>query len=366
MSFRALFLLGLFLFPTEGVLAQVSEQRSSPLTRCVSRQLSATPVPGVLISDGEHIYAGTADGTLSAFDAKDVAPVWRVELGGEFASGLVLTEGGVVVVTNAVATERAADGSTLRLLSRDSGVTSWVVKLPFSERYFLARVNGSIAAVNNEGQITSVDRSTGQIQWQSAPLGKLSARPSFTAASILIPTSDKSLIVISAKAGSLISRQSTEFIPTAAAFFKNEAIVAGDERGNVTLFASQNAKSVWRFKSGAGVTFVSATDNGILVTSLDNFVYLISDYNGDVVWKRRLTGRVVEGGLAVEGHFVVLINGENAAYVIDLQKGKVTDAIPASDVDMISRVPALVRNRTFVLSTLYSLDTYAFGGCSAN
>ncbi|MEK7857032.1 MAG: hypothetical protein AAB288_13145, partial [Acidobacteriota bacterium] len=102
---------------------------------------------------------------------------------------------------------------------------------------------------------------------------------------------------------------------------------------------------------------------GITFSSLDNFIYFISDYNGDVIWKRRLSGRVADAGLAIEQQLVVLINGENAIFLIDRQKGKITDSIPAVDSDLVSRVAVFVRERMFVIATINSLQTYSLGSC---
>lgn len=363
MSFRILILVAMSVSLLHGTFAQGPELKSAAVVRCTSRPLPSTPVAGVLASDGERVYAGTANGSLYSFESKDLTLAWRVEVGGEFVSGILLAENAIVIATNQSGKENSADGSTIRLLSKESGVTTWSAKLPYSDKYYLGRINGSVAAISNEGQITLIDRPSGQIQIQAGPFGKLSAKPAFSPTNALIATLDKNLMVISARTGSLVFKQTTEFTATAVGFLKDDNVVAGDERGNVILFGARETRSVWKFKSGGGVTFVFEAAGGILVTSLDNFVYLISDYNGDVVWKRRLTGRVVEGGLAIENSFVVLINGENSAFVIDLLKGKVTDTISASDTDLVNRVPVYVRDRFFVLSSLNALELYSLSGC---
>lgn len=365
MPFRLLifiFAMGLLVGET---WTQNSEQAPSAVVKCATLSMPAPPVSGVLASDGERIYAGTANGTLSSFDSSDLSVAWRVELGGEFISGIAFTESGAVVVTNSSGSANGSGGSTIRHFSKDSGVPTWSAKLPLAERYYLGRINGTVAAISSEGSVTLLDRLTGALQFQVGPLGKLSAKPSFSTTSVLLATLDKSLIVVSAKTGGIVVRHSTEFVTTSVALLKNERIAAGDERGNVKLFGVQDTKTVWRFKSGAGVTFIAEANEGILVTSLDNFVYFISDYNGDVIWKRRLTGRVAEGGITIENNFVVVINGENSAFVIDLFKGKVTDAIPSTDNDLINRVPVHVRDKIFVLSTLNSLDLYSLAACPA-
>ena len=347
-----------------GVFAQNGSSKQTALAQCTRRTVLVPPSPGTLASDGNQVFVGYLNGTIEALSSGTLESNWRVELGGEFVSDLTLIENGIAVVTNPSREPVAAgDVSTIRLLSKESGITTWAVKLAYSERYFIGRINGRLSIVSKEGQVTLLDRSSGQVQWQTMPVGKLSARPVFSPGSVALATGDKHLTVISAQGGRVISRQPTDFASTAITYLKKDAIAAGDERGNVTLFGAEISKAVWRFKSGAAISSVSETEEGILVTSLDNFVYLISDYNGDVIWKRRLTGRVLDGGLAINGHFVVFIYGENSGFVMSLDEGRLTDVVPHRDKDLVNRVPVFVRDRTFALTTVDSVEIFSLGGC---
>ena len=353
-----------FLAGNSGAPAQAGRAKQTALAQCLHRTVSVPPGPGTLASDGNQIFVGYLNGTIEALSSGTLESNWRSELGGEFVSDLALLENGIAVVTNPSRDGNAAgEQSTVRLLSKESGITTWAAKVGYSERYFIGRINGSLAVVSKGGQVALLDRNSGQVHWQTMPIGRLSARPVFSATSVALATVDKHLTVISAQGGRVISRQPTDFVSTAITYLEKDSIAAGDERGNVTLFSSEISKTVWRFKSGAAVSSVSETEEGILVTSLDNFVYLISDYNGDVIWKRRLTGRVLDGGLAINGHFVVFIYGENSGFVMSLDEGRLTDAVPSLHKDLVNRVPVLVRGRTFVLTTVDSVDLFSLGGC---
>lgn len=362
MSFRSLILLILAFTAVQPVVGQTSPKLAA-ISKCASRPIGSAPISGVLASDGDRIYAGTTGGILSAFDSVGLEIQWKAELGGDFASGILIVEGGAVVVTTPSGDAQTTEGATIRLVGRETGISAWSLKIPYAPRYYLGRVNGSIAAISSDGFITLLDRASGKFVSRTGPFGKVSAKPSFTQAAILIATEEKNLIVVSGKDGTLQTKQSAEFVPTAVAFLKNESLAAGDERGNVTLFGAQEAKKIWRFKSGAGISFIGENEAGLLVTSLDNFVYLISDYNGDVIWKKRLTGRVVDGGITLADHFAVLVPSGNAGYVLDLKNGKVTDVISSGDVDLVSRVPVPTVDRTFAVATLFALESYSLGEC---
>jgi hypothetical protein len=86
-------------------------------------------------------------------------------------------------------------------------------------------------------------------------------------------------------------------------------------------------------------------------------------YNGDVIWKRRLPGRVVEGGLALDGLIFVLIYGENSGFLIDSKKGKVLDQIPQSEDNLVGQVPALLDSGKFAVATAGAVTAYSVDGC---
>ncbi|MGD9561135.1 MAG: PQQ-binding-like beta-propeller repeat protein [Pyrinomonadaceae bacterium] len=342
--------------------AQGNGTGGAVLTSCSTRKVES-PARGTLSSDGDRVYIGSNTGTLSSYSAKDLTVLWRSELGGEFGSDVLPTDAGAVVVTNSVPADGTGRDSVLRLIGKDSGVAAWSAKLPFSERYDLGTLGQGIAAVSKEGSVVLLDPGSSRIVRQSQQYGPVSAGPVFAGAKVIIGTSEKRVVVISAMDGSITSQFKVDFAPTSITATNAGALLIGDERGNVSLLSAKDNGVVWKFKSGAAVSSIREIEEGIIVTSLDNFVYLISDYNGDVIWKRRLSGRVVEGGPLVEGHIVVLVYGENLGYVLDLENGKVVGTVRSEEEDFINRSPVLVNGATFAVTTSNSLQTYAVGSC---
>lgn len=355
----------LLIFIPAGLFAQQNGAPSATLSRCSTRLLESSG-RGLLGSDVERVYAGSLNGTLSAFEARNLAPIWRAELGGELASNILLLDSAIVIITNSlVSGSSLGQSSTVRMIGKESGVTAWSVKLEFSEQYYLGRLNGGIAAVSRGGTVFLLDTAAGQVRWQTTAAGELSTSPSFSPGRVAFGTADKRILVVSAINGGRLLKQPTEFVPTSISLLGDGGFLLGDERGNVGLFSAQGQNAIWKFKSGAAVSSVHETDEGVLVTSFDNFVYLISDYNGDVIWKRRLSGRVLEGGLMMGLYFVVLIPSENSGYVLEIESGKVLAVISFAEKDLISRTPVFVRDRTFALTTGNSIEAIAVGGCSA-
>lgn len=339
-----------------GVSARGQADAGQPpaLVHCTKVEIE-TPVRGALASDGGGIYVGTTGGTLTAYDSFDRTIRWRSELGGEIISNVLIVGNGVAVVSG------TEERSIVRLIGKESGVTVWSVKLPQSDRYYLGLLNGGIGAASQDGTAALLDAGSGRTRWQNGPHGRVTAIPIFGSGRMVFGTAEKLLIAIG-QDGNALFKHVLEFEPSTLAFTAENGVLAGDRRGHVVFFTTDN-KIFWKFKSGAAVSSVAETDEGVLVTSLDNFVYFLSDYNGDVIWKRRLPGRLVEGGLIVDNYLVVLLYGENSGYAIDMKTGKVFDTLPGIDADLVNRAPVAVREKTFAFTTTASLEIYSIGGC---
>lgn len=341
----------------------MAEAKVTAFTKC-SEILLANPVPNALAHDTQTIFVGTADGGVQALD-KDISDaVWRTQLGGDIVSNIVATEAGTVVASNPVSAEEKIAESILRSLSKETGLTIWTVRLPFSDQIFLDGTGKSIIAVAREGWAVAVEIRTGRILWQTSPLGTISARPNFSMYGIAFGTTDKQIFILSPETGSVLFQRAADFIPTAISNPTPETLVVGDERGKVALLSLPTGKSIWKFKSGAAVSFVHLSKDGLLVTSLDNFIYLLSAYNGDVIWKRRLSGRVVEGAVVMQGHIITLIYGENSAYLIDLKKGKIVDQIEEHTGNFVNQVPVVIDGSRILITTPKSVEIFAIAGCN--
>jgi outer membrane protein assembly factor BamB len=333
------------------------------LQRCFSLPLRF-PAAGIHASDGVHYYVGSTDGTLYAINSSSGEIAWRTELGGAFISSLLPVDGGLVAVT----APRPGDdpgrssGAKIQHISAGSGVASWSAKLPASESYHLGKLNGSILAVSLEGVITTIKADSGALTGSTIPFGSLSSTPAFATDTVIIGTRDRMVRIIHSD-GRVVERR-TEHVPTAVRLLGRDRFAVGDQRGSLSYFALDGGQSSWSFKSGGAVSWIEETPEGVLITSLDNFVYLLSDYNGNVIWKRRLTGRVVEGGLLTERALLVIPVGDNTVFAIDRLNGKILDTQEFPNTDIVGRVPVQLNATTFAVATQESVDSIGFAGCS--
>ena len=103
-----------------------------------------------------------------------------------------------------------------------------------------------------------------------------------------------------------------------------EGSVYIDEKGNV-FSIDRKGSARWKFKAGGRIIFVKAVGDNLLLGSVDNFVYFMSAEYGNLIWKRRLSGRIASGGVIGDARAVFTVVGDRSAFVIELDDGRVVD-----------------------------------------
>jgi hypothetical protein len=142
----------------------------------------------------------------------------------------------------------------------------------------------------------------------------------------------------------------------------NGDLITGDERGNITRFKGLGPAVSWRFRNGARISTLLATEKGILAASLDNFVYLISSYNGDTRWKKRMPGRVSNIVERTEIVFVETV-GEPTAFLLNLNDGKSAGQAASPDGGEFTQPPVTAQDK-MVFFTSSTIWASSFGPCS--
>jgi outer membrane protein assembly factor BamB len=345
-------------------LSRSEKSEITPLKKCWEYRTEGSN-DKTLASDNIIITIATKSGNIQAINAETSANIWTTDLGGGIVSNIVFADTGVFIVSNAITSKDSApDASILRSLSKKTGITNWTTRLPFSSEIILGIAQGKIITAGREGSITAVDSRNGSINWKALLSGQLTAGPHISGGSITYGTNLKEIVSLEMETGVELFRLSTKFIPTAfAGKFKNN-LAAGDERGNLILLNILTGRNAWKFKSGAGISAIFVSGNGLVVSSLDNFIYMISLNNGDVLWKRRLPGRILQGVLVTDNFIFASIYGENSWFLIDAKNGKVIDQMFQTEKNYHNQAPLLVNSSNIVFATPEGIESHSVNGCA--
>jgi outer membrane protein assembly factor BamB len=138
--------------------------------------------------------------------------------------------------------------------------------------------------------------------------------------------------------GRRVASAKTESMPAYVGAGEDSTAVYSDQKGVVYSIKTNGTKN-WKFRAGGRIVFVKPVNENVLLGSADNFVYFMSVEYGNLLWKRRLPGRIANGELIGNNLAIFTVVGENSAYVIELEKGRLVDQISLADEDAFLLTP---------------------------
>ena len=318
---------------------------------------------GTLVSSNGTVFFAEPDGRVRALTSKAGQVSWVTELGGNIAATLVVPKVGLAVITRKQGSDSNAN-HTLRLLNIETGLVIYSVSAAGMDDIHLLTNGKNIVVAERSGRIVAVDSRTGSTVWNVQLPGKLTASPAISEDLLVAATDTNKLVVLSAQTGQTLGNISIEKTVSALTIRENEMIVAGDERGGVTTYRSYAGEIWWRFKSGAKIGTIIETNDGTLVGSFDNFVYLLSNYSGDVKWKKRLDGRIISEPLVVGETVFVASSTEGFATGIDLDNGRPTEQLQFGENQFLMTKPVFTNHDTIVFGLTGALAGFSQNGCA--
>ena len=335
---------------------------SIPYKRCWVYNLSDSN-GGTLVSSNGTVFFAEPGGRVRALASKNAQVNWVSELGGNIVATLIVSKVGLAVVTRKQSSDSAGPLG-LRLLNIETGLVSYSVRIPATDDIYVLTNGEIIVVAEKNGNVIAIDSRTGATKWSAQYPGKLTASPAISEDVLVAATIGNKLTIISTQNGKTLGTIPVEKQVTALTIRENAMIVAGDERGGVTTYRNYAGEIWWRFKSGAKIGTLIGTPDGVVAGSFDNFVYLLSNYSGDVKWKRRLNGRIVSEPLVVDDQLFVASSTDEYAVGIELENGRPTDHLQFGENQFLTTKPVFTNHDTIVFGLTGSLAGYSQNGCT--
>jgi outer membrane protein assembly factor BamB len=235
-----------------------------------------------------RVYAVTLDpGQAIAMRARDGKVLWTRPLSGRSETSPMIVGKNVVV---------GSESGTIYSLDRDSGQIDWQVSTSGAVKGGLALQDGVLYGANYAGQVFGLRASSGSFVWQSSTQGL-----SF-------------------------GRGGPVYSTPAVAFGR---VYLGSIDGRVYSFDADNGELLWSHSTGDWVYAAPAvadtkrSDPTVYVGSKDHDFYALDAENGEVRWQKDLGG-VVLGAASVLGEVVyVAVIGPNVGTLgFDVKTGK--------------------------------------------
>ncbi|MEO8649717.1 MAG: PQQ-binding-like beta-propeller repeat protein [Acidobacteriota bacterium] len=370
---RSLFLIAFsFFWITNGVQVTAFQDRSdsdkfsTPIKQCWSRRLTdrSSATAG---ADSRILLVAGRSGILQAVDSNFGKDLWSAELGGEISSEPFVHGDVVYVATNEVrGNGQDPPFSRLRAVSLRTGVTVWGIMMPYSSHVWLDHQGGSLITIGDGGTVAAYSETDGTERWILPLHQAVTAQPAVLGNRIALVGDKYHMNIISGSDGQLLAARKFSFPIAAIALLPEDNLMLADERGNVELYSKLSDSSEWRFKKGARFSALLGTQAGILATSYDNFVYMLATKNGNVIWKRRLPGRIAGAPTVTNDLILIGDSSSGDIFLLDLKNGRVINQVSLSDTDEAISAPLIVGSTGFAAIVADKLNRFSFTDCTSN
>ena len=312
-----------------------------------------------LSADEANTYFVTRDGKVTAVELVTGKIAWTAEVGGTPNSELVLAKDKIFTIASPVRASPAAK-PVLRAFTSTTGLPLWNVELPTSRKYFLTSDGEQLAAVSSEGALWLFSADAGQIKWTASTNGLVSAQPRIEDGRLLIAVDGKRVQEFSMDSGVRVAVAEVDGDAAFVGAGRSSAAVYSDDRGNVHSIQMGGGRN-WNFRAGGRVVYIRAVADNVLFGSADNFVYFMSVERGNLLWKRRLPGRIASGGLIGADLAVFTVVGDRSAYIVELDKGRLIDRLELADEDAFLVTPIRANGEYVVAASANGLTAFSTG-----
>jgi outer membrane protein assembly factor BamB len=336
---------------------------SQPLTvkwRYVSDQTtSLTPA-----TDGARIYLPLAGGTVVALNVADGQLRWKSDSGGDLSASPAADDRSVYVATefDAVVEGQPHARGALRALGKEAGVTLWMRTLQAPLRGALVVGEKALFGGAIDGRVYAFDKRTGFTLWVSQYSAAFSSQPLLSGTRLYIGSEDGALLAIDQADGRIVWRYRTRGPIRGPVATANGIVYFGSGDGYAYAVREAGFDLLWRRRTGAGVQAVATVDNGLMVASLDNFVYLFSLNTGRHLWRRQLPGRIAAPPVTAPDGALFTPLSSDSAIVLSLRDGKPVNTLSIGEENSSTASPIRTAELVFV-TTPHGL--LAFAGSNA-
>jgi outer membrane protein assembly factor BamB len=304
-----------------------------PLSLCKSFEFNKIDDPLLFAaSDNEDSFILINNSNkIISLRTKDFKLLWSLDLGLNISSNIQNDVRSLYLIV-----EDKYKNYFLRRINISAGLPEWEIKINYPskpnlvsmDKIHLKIINDEILVFNNVGIIFSIDKENGKVIWIKDLKNPLSSTPILNKNNIYISTVENTITKFSIsnyKEPGLI--KITKSLPNTLLVTTDGALVYGDKIGNVYSLYDSNTKIMWKVRLGAEIKDITQTRLGLLISSSDNFTYLIDNKRGKRLWKSRMSGSTIQKPLIVGDYFISTSPFQPEAIIKNLRNGKIINRV---------------------------------------
>ncbi len=360
----------------------------SPLRLCKTISLE-NPAFSTFASDNESNESAVIfenNGTIKSFDLKTLELNWTSDIGGNFSEKPLISNQNIFFINYKNSSKK------IYSISIRTGLTNWSRKI--EQAFEKNEKNAGDQFENTKPSISHLDEkrmlllngryiyilesSTGETIWRKESGIKVTDASLLGDRLFIVGYSDKFLLKMffdknnkkNAEEIPYISGQirdageqiELEIVPEKIFPGKFANVYISDSAGRIYAYDNSLTDKFWKTRLGGRATSFLNTETGLLVTSLDNFVYMLSHNKGRILWKKRLGGRIDDLPLLLSDTLILYAHGSPEVVFLNVADGRTINKIILSAEQFLIDTPIFFDNRYFLL-TNSSLSVYQTETC---
>lgn len=337
-----------------------------PFKLCLSYEFdSAEVINQITASDNqEDLLIAYKSGKLVFLSSNSFEVLWSFDLGLKIYSNLVSDKENVFVVVV------EGENYLLKRINKNTGLPEQQTIISSNKKLtdnasnnkldgFLLKVVGDkIVGFSKNGYIFCFDIQERKVIWTKDLEKNISSLPFFASNKFYIATNNKTITKISIANGDIIGRNiNTTSIASELAALLDGSVIYGDTNGNIFILDKLGKDLKWKLRFGAEITNIIETPFGLLVTSLDNFTYLIQVRNGKRLWKKRIGERISQKPLILDNYVIITNSARAEAAIIDLKTGKTVNRVNLPFENFFTG-DTIFSNNQLIFSSLEGIFSY--------
>jgi outer membrane protein assembly factor BamB len=373
----------------------ISNLPNQPYQPCWHYPLSDPSNRQIASDNKEGIYFIRDNKYIDSINKTDGKSNWTFDAGGAIVSRVLVNPEFIYIANSITKSVSRESVFIFRSISKYSGLTFWKTEIKFdadsqnnevaSENTYVYETKDGLL-LNSNFCFVHINKLDGTLRWKKC-LADGSANY-FVMSDILSDTiafSDNVYIYLFAvNTGEVLSKIPVETQVTAISLFDKSTVIYGDKKGIIRSVNVESGKTYWTVKSGGEITGIVKAGKGLLVTSFDNFIYMLDKTSGRKIWKRRLANRVkekpsvrentkengkesIKEGIKenMEENVAVVVSGDENAVFIDISSGRIINQISLPSGSYFLSSPVFIGKYYFFL-TNKGIVAFTDDVCSTN
>lgn len=326
-------LLILFTFVTDSFSQEKPDLKvedfSMPLKKCFgfARDKSST---NLIASDNkiQNVIFLQDNKNIFSYNLKETLINWKTESNG-FIKEINQTDNNDLIFISSRPTKENNNQFYLNSVSLKTGITNWQRETALFNIIRGSHKDNLLVLSDGLQKVAGIDYKTGTDLWEITLSEKFLLLNTITDQTLLILT-DKNLINLELNTGRILKK--TE-IPSSKSNNFNFLVGSdmftflGTSDGKIFKFTKSFKNAIWKYKTGGSISSILYKENKILVTSLDNFVYLLDAQSGRLKWKKRMDDRIDIKPVFYNNLAVISSTSGNKISIINIDEGKLINRI---------------------------------------